>query len=66
MEQAAYELLLQVAERAGDEETASVARQILEQERAMADRLARTTTAPWRPRCARRTPTTSATSSRGT
>ena len=40
MELAAYELLRRAAERAGDEETALMARQIGEQERAMADRLA--------------------------
>ena len=39
MEEAAYELLSRVAERAGDEETANVARQILEQEKAMKERL---------------------------
>lgn len=40
MELAAYELLSIVAERAGDEETAAVARAIREQETAMAERLA--------------------------
>jgi ferritin-like metal-binding protein YciE len=40
MELAAYELLSIVAERAGDEETAAVAREIGEQEAAMAERLA--------------------------
>src|ERR671932_2261131 len=40
LEYASYELLLRVAQRAGDEETARVARDIREQERAMADRLA--------------------------
>src|ERR1022692_1513798 len=39
MELAAYDLLERVAERAGDTETAEVARRIREQERAMADRL---------------------------
>jgi ferritin-like metal-binding protein YciE len=39
MEEAAYELLSRVAERAGDEETADVARQILEQEKAMKERV---------------------------
>jgi ferritin-like metal-binding protein YciE len=39
LELAVYELLQRVAERAGDDETASVARAIREQERAMADRL---------------------------
>jgi ferritin-like metal-binding protein YciE len=39
MELAAYELLTQVAERAGDDETATVAGHIAAQERAMADRL---------------------------
>jgi ferritin-like metal-binding protein YciE len=37
---AAYALLAAVAQRAGDEQTAAVARQIEEQERAMAERLA--------------------------
>jgi ferritin-like metal-binding protein YciE len=40
LELAAYDLLAQVAERAGDPETAAVARSIREQESAMADRLA--------------------------
>src|SRR3712207_5190378 len=40
MELAAYDLLALVATRAGDEETASVARSIREQEAAMAERLA--------------------------
>src|ERR671914_2166365 len=40
MEVAAYDLLALVAERAGDAETASVARAIREEESAMADRLA--------------------------
>jgi ferritin-like metal-binding protein YciE len=40
MELAAYELLSIVAERAGDSETAAVARSIREQEAAMAERLA--------------------------
>jgi ferritin-like metal-binding protein YciE len=40
LELAAYDLLAQVAERAGDPETGSVARSIREQESAMADRLA--------------------------
>jgi ferritin-like metal-binding protein YciE len=40
MELAAYELLALVAERAGDAETADVARSIREQEAAMAERLA--------------------------
>jgi ferritin-like metal-binding protein YciE len=40
MELAAYDLLALVAERAGDEETAEVARSIREQEAAMAQRLA--------------------------
>jgi len=39
LELASYELLARVAERAGDVETAAEARQIREQERAMADRL---------------------------
>jgi ferritin-like metal-binding protein YciE len=42
LELASYELLLRVAERAGDEETAAAARDIREQERAMGERLART------------------------
>lgn len=40
MEEAAYDLLAQVAERAGDEETARSAREIELQERGMGDRLA--------------------------
>jgi ferritin-like metal-binding protein YciE len=40
LELASYELLARVAERAGDDETAAVARDIREQERAMAERLA--------------------------
>ena len=40
MEMAAYDLLALVAERAGDRETADMARAIREQESAMADRLA--------------------------
>src|SRR3954466_11688287 len=40
LELAGYELLLRVAQRAGDQETADVARRIREQERAMAERLA--------------------------
>jgi ferritin-like metal-binding protein YciE len=39
LEEAAYELLRRVAERAGDAETAAVAAQIGDQERAMGDRL---------------------------
>ena len=39
LELAAYELLSRVASRAGDEETASVARSIRDEEQAMADRL---------------------------
>src|SRR4051794_5309546 len=39
MELAAYELLARVADRAGDEETAAVAREIAAEERAMAERL---------------------------
>jgi ferritin-like metal-binding protein YciE len=39
LELAAYELLSRVASRAGDEETAEVARSIRDEERAMADRL---------------------------
>jgi len=39
MEHAAYELLLRVAERAGDSETAEVARRIRDQELAMAERI---------------------------
>jgi ferritin-like metal-binding protein YciE len=39
MEEAAYEFLSRVAERAGDEDTAEVARRILEQEKAMKDRI---------------------------
>jgi ferritin-like metal-binding protein YciE len=41
LELASYELLLRVAERAGDEQTAAAAREIREQERAMGERLAR-------------------------
>jgi ferritin-like metal-binding protein YciE len=40
MELAAYELLARVADRAGDDETAAVAREIAGEERAMAERLA--------------------------
>jgi ferritin-like metal-binding protein YciE len=40
LELASYELLLRVAERAGDDETAAIARDIREQERAMGERLA--------------------------
>ena len=40
MELAAYELLARVADRAGDEETAAMAREIAGEERAMAERLA--------------------------
>jgi ferritin-like metal-binding protein YciE len=39
MEEAAYEFLSRVAERAGDEDTADVARRILEQEKAMKGRI---------------------------
>jgi ferritin-like metal-binding protein YciE len=39
LELASYELLMRVAERAGDTETASVARTIRDEERAMAERL---------------------------
>ena len=39
MEEAAYEFLSRVAERAGDQETADVARTILEQEKAMKQRI---------------------------
>jgi ferritin-like metal-binding protein YciE len=39
LEEAAYEFLWRVAERAGDEETVQVARSILEQERAMKQRI---------------------------
>src|SRR3954452_20786212 len=39
MEQAAYEYLFRVAERAGDQETAQAARTILEQEKAMKGRI---------------------------
>lgn len=40
LELAAYELLIRVAERAGDSETVKVAQRIRDEERAMADRLA--------------------------
>jgi ferritin-like metal-binding protein YciE len=40
LEQASYELLIRVAERSGDEQTAAVARTIRDEERAMKDRLA--------------------------
>src|SRR5215212_4742204 len=40
MELAAYELLRRMAERAGDEDVARMARTIADQERAMADRIA--------------------------
>lgn len=40
MEEAAYEQLARVADRAGDQETADVARRICEQEKAMKERLA--------------------------
>jgi ferritin-like metal-binding protein YciE len=40
MEEAAYELLWRIAERAGDQETVAVARRILEQETAMKQRIA--------------------------
>ena len=40
MEEAAYDLLARVAERAGDEETAQTAREIELQEEGMGDRLA--------------------------
>ena len=40
LELAAYELLMRVAERAGDAETAAVARRIRDEERSMAERLA--------------------------
>ena len=39
---AAYELLCRVAERAGDTETATVARRILENERQTAEKIAAT------------------------
>jgi ferritin-like metal-binding protein YciE len=39
MEEAAYEFLFRVAQRAGDDETADVARRILEQEKAMKGRI---------------------------
>ena len=39
MEEAAYEFLSRVADRAGDQETAAVARRILEQEKAMKGRI---------------------------
>jgi ferritin-like metal-binding protein YciE len=45
LEHAVYELTARVAERAGDAETAALAREIARQESAMADRLA----ARWRP-----------------
>src|SRR3954471_14447921 len=40
MEEAAYEQLTRIAERAGDQETAEVARRICQQERSMKERLA--------------------------
>src|SRR4051812_18089430 len=40
LELASYELLLRVAERAGDQETADMARRIRDEEQAMAERLA--------------------------
>jgi ferritin-like metal-binding protein YciE len=39
MEIASYELLRRIAERAGDEETAAAAREIIEEEQAMADKI---------------------------
>src|SRR5919197_2310822 len=41
LELASYELLMRVAERAGDQQTAEMARTISDEERAMAERLAR-------------------------
>jgi ferritin-like metal-binding protein YciE len=41
MEIASYELLARIAERAGDEETATAAREIIEEEQRMADQIAK-------------------------